>query len=575
MAIATKLAYQLLGRPPEAYRALCGGSKGIKVVGDEADLTQLRDWHGKVEILQGRLITAEDKILAAKERNLVSEIPVLAAETAELYAGVNARIGVPGVWWEIPPIMPEVSPWTALWYAKAASAFKARALKSVVFGFATGTPQCAPWAGQGDHGPDEWPKLYDCLRVLHTLGTDWVRIGVEEYITAGYLNPGDWSNVGRIKEVYERHIRPNGWNILFRGIEAGYDLPGPRDAGITAGNLLSNGLAAADARYAGLPYVDCMFLYAVCDPVTNENEGSFAFTPGNKNGPGYLETMQAYFAENKPAPFMPPKLPPIVEVPPVEPPPVPAPVELIVNGDFTGGVTPVPGNPNQQQMPAGWKARDPRDRVEIELDPHYRPPTARIIEAYEKREIGLDQSITVNLGETYRVTMVAAPWCTTDPSDPNNPPNSPSDSPAEIRLRVNGTLHGSLPVVPGVLPDQFMTITRDVVATVGEWTVGCGIKPEFAVARTDLRIDSVSVVKIKDAAPTTPSAPEPGLYRVVKVTEVNIRPQPNTSKQELGVYQAGKGPVPVDRFVQGQVINGNPWWGQIGQTYVSAYYLAK
>lgn len=556
MSINTKFGHQLLGRPPESYRAKCGGGKGIKVVGDEADLTQLRDWQGKVEILQGRLITAEDEIKKARERNDLSEIPKLAKNTARLYAGVNARIGVSGVWWEIPYIMPEVSPWTAKWYAAAAIEFHEMDLRSVAFGFATGTPQVAPWAATGGHGADEWPQLYDCLAVLHALGTDWVRIGVEEYITGGYLPSGDWSNVGRIVEVYNRHIQPNGWNIVFRGIEAGYDLPGMHDASITPHNLLTGnirpgdlagGLEQADMRYSLLPFVDCMFLYQVSDPTVQTEEAAFAFTPGDKNTPiGYLERMQMYWAENPPKPFVAPKPGGGTTTPPKpdpKPEPQPTPIELVVNGDFTGGTYAVSGNPDQQVVPAGWHMLNPKDRVEIERDPRF-PVSVRIIQAYTRREVAIRPivPIAVEVGATYRITVRLAGWCTDDASSPF----SASTSPATMRVKVEDKVVSTLPVQPGDLPTIFPVLIADVKATMALWLPMISIQPDYAVQRTDLRIDSVSIVKIKDAV-----APPKGDRQVLVISEVNQRAEPKKASAWLGTFRPG-----AKLTVTGDVVNG-------------------
>lgn len=535
----SKFGWQFIGKPPESYRALCGGSKGIKIVGNEDDLTQLRDWN--VEIKQARLITAEERIRGLIETTAIADIRTLARQIAAEYAAAAARLNVAGVWWEIPYIMPEVSAKTCAWYPAAAEEFRAVGLRSVPWGFATGTPQTAPWANASS--PDEWPQLYDGLARLHALGPQWVVVGVEEYVTDGRLIPGDYSNCGRILEVYNRHIKPHGWNIVFRGIEAGYDIPGMHDAGITAHNVLTGrnegndgtgGLANADARYASMPFVDCMYLYQVSDPGVVQNEAAFAFTPGDKNGPGLLDTMQQYFIANPPVPFVPPAGGG-GGTPPVDPPPTNQPgPNLIVNPDFTGGTYAVPGNPNQQQVPNGWGARNATDHVEIEYDPHFNPPAARVWEAWENKEVGLRQSVSVEAGATYRITMIAAGWCTTDPSSPF----APSDSDAELRLTVNGSVVAVFPFGAGRMPDDFASVTTDVVASGATLTVGAAIKPVWAVTRTDIRIDSVSLQKIAGGTPPVPPPPQ-APYDGITTGKLNARLGKSDSGQLVGIIPTG------------------------------------
>lgn len=330
---ATKLGYQLLGNPPDAYKSKAGGGKIMKIVGDEADLQRLNDWVGKVEILQGRLITIEPRIEAARDRNNLADIPQLARVIADIYAAVDARIGAPGVWWEIGPIMPAVVPlrrpdgvlssWIGEWNAACAEEFAARGLRSVCFGFATGTPQVKPFANTGGHGPDEWPLLYPALARLNKLGRKRTRIGVEEYIVAGRFVPGDLSNTGRVKHVYDNHLKPNGWlDLLFRVIESSFDLPGMHDVSWMTVDFCWGELAKLDLLYATMPYVDAVALYAVCDPLTNQNESRFAFTPGDRHQPrGYLEGGQTYFTDNPPVGG--PIEIPVPPDPTPEPPPAP------------------------------------------------------------------------------------------------------------------------------------------------------------------------------------------------------------------------------------------------------------
>lgn len=75
--------------------------------------------------------------------------------------------------------------------------------------------------------------------------------------------------------------------------------------------------------------------------------------------------------------------------------------------------------------------------------------------------------------------------------------------------------------------------------------------------------------------PPPPTQPQPGSYTVSgAVTQLRIRVSPDTKQPEVGVYYVGKR-LPVDGFVQGESVSGNPWWAQIGQTFVSAFYLTK
>lgn len=394
--INTKVGYQLLGNPPESYKSKAGGGKIMKIVGDESDLSHLKDWYGKVEILQARLAMLDDDgsiVRNAYAHNNLAEIPELAETVVDMIEGINNRIGKHlRIWWEIAPIMPVIIPrerddgtltsWIGEWNATVAEMLAARGIRSVCFGFATGTPQVKPFAGVGDHGPDEWHALYPALKRLNKLGKKWVRIGVEEYITGGRLNPLDFSNVGRILFVYQNHFVPNGWlDLLFRGIEGSFDLPGRADVEWMTPVFFWEQMALVDRRYATMPYIDAMALYAVCDPVNNENESSFAITPGDRHEPkGYLERGQEYFEANPPS-AGPIELPPTV--PPVEPPaPAPEPAEVtLFDMKLTYRVRSLPGDDRgDRKMPLdengddlffyGWI--EPDDKIShVEL---YPPP---------------------------------------------------------------------------------------------------------------------------------------------------------------------------------------------------------
>lgn len=583
----TKFGWQFLGKPPENYRALCGGSNGIKIVGNEADLNQLNEW--TVEIKQARLITAEPRIQNARNTVPLKDIPALAASLADEYAAVATRLGGFGWWWEVPYIMPEVSDWTCAWYPAAAEAFKSRGLMSVVWGFATGTPQVAPWATASS--PDEWPKMYGGLAKLSALEPRWVRIGVEEYITGGRLIPDDYSNLGRIKEVYNRHIAPHGWNIVFRGIETGYDVPGMWDAGITPHNVLtgrdggngSGGLEAADVRYNAMPFVDCMFLYQVSDPVSVPNEAKFAFTPGNKNGPGYLEKMRDYFIANPPKPFVVPG--PITPVPEPPPPPPPPSTVTLYDMAFNGynhvfdigdtfGDRWIPTDNNgSPQFYYRWIT--PADGKKMHAEP-YPPENTGFSAPYAlrlqnqsavKQEFWLWADFETVPGDTIKVTLESAPEVV-------------GGSGTVTRAIVIDPGGDNSATVPG-LPYADTTaptkagITLTAVATGPLTTVMALVKWKIPL-RVNVDIARFKVERTRGTTPPPtptpdPGQPSPGVY--VTTGAVNIRPQPNTTTARVGEFLAGKD-VPIVEFVRGEVYNGNPYWGKIATgLFVSAYFL--
>ena len=583
----SKFGIQFLGKPLESYAAKCGRAKIVKIVGNAEEVSHLADWAGIAPILQARLITAEKRINDAKTRGLISEIPQLARETAALYASVDGIMGVRGVWYEIPPIMPDVSDWTVAWNLAAAQEFRAKGLRSVMFGFATGTPEVWPYAGQNGHGPDEWPRLYPVLEYLDSIGPEWTRIGVEEYITGGDLTLGDFSNVGRIRYVWERHIAPHGWLIMFRGIEASWDVPGTRDAGITPENMLQRGLKLADQVYNGLPYVDALALYQASDPGTYKNESKFALTPGEpetKTKPariGYLDVLDQYWKENphKPTPVparpgggttQPPTDPNPPQDPPQNPPPqepTPVPVALI-NPGFEGGT--YQDGPDKF-VPVGWFAwqherttKPQLGPIHVELEKH--PPhvlegkqAARVWTAYLRHDGGLGQRVPAVPGDLYRFSIAGYAWCPEDAHDINNPTVGTVNlqigiDPSGAVDPLNGNVVWSAPTLG--LFDVYSVFNVEAVAQGDFVTIYTRAQPSYPMERNDSFWDNAQLLQLRQ--PETPAVE----WRPVELSgDCNLRSTPELLSDNankigyLGAYTEGEGGAQVGLYTRFR-ING-------------------
>lgn len=407
----TKLGWQLLEDPPESYLIHTYGSRGIKIVGNANSLKTLKYRPEPVKV--GRCIELEQQVLDAQTRNKLSEIPALSEKVANEIKAIADQVGDATVFYEIPPIMPPVTPWIVAWEIEMLRKLRERKIRSVAFGFATGTPQVKPFASA--QNSDEWPALYPVLEVMHEIGIGWTRLGVEEYIVKGVFNPADKSNICRLDYVYEFHIVPNGWNILAFVIEVGFDLPGMllikgMSPDRALGTVDTLGLAAVDAEYAKRPFIDTAFLYAVVDP-TRSQEKDFAFTPGNRNGPGYLEKFEGYFSANVPAG-------PITELPPQQPPtdpPTPTMgINLLKNASFEGPTHFYPDDRfGDRKVPESWDiAWNSRQAApHIEIDQH--PP--RVKDQHNSIRFWADarfqvwayQIVDVEAGSTYEFEAYA------------------------------------------------------------------------------------------------------------------------------------------------------------------------
>lgn len=580
----TKLGYQFLGNPPERFRALCGGSKGIKIVGNAAEIMRLQDWRG-TEILQARLITAEEAINQAKTRGNLLEIPALADQTARSYATVAAALGMPEVWWEIPPIMPDVSEWYVKWILAAIKAFRAHGLRSVPFGFATGTPQVAPFAGKNGHGPDEWPKLYPVLEEMDRIGPAWTRLGVEEYITGGILLAGDYSNICRLRYVYENHILPHGWLIISRVIETTYDVPSTYEAGVTPDKFFDRGMRAADAVYGAFPWVDCALMYQVSDPVTFTNESKFALTPGDpptkKNpnpAPGYLDVCRAYMLQNAPAPYVAPERPgggsPAPEPEPgpdpePEPAPVPVPVDLI-NPDFE--LQTYQDGPDRI-VPIGWFAWERLagkrlGSIHVEIEQH--PPhvfsgrqAARVWTAWIKHDGGLGQRVPAQPGALYRLSIPGMAWCPEEAVV-----GTPSAARMNMRIGIDprggvDPLAGSVVWSPEALAlhDTYGIFNVEARALADFVTIFTRSEPEYPMSRNDAFWDSAQLTMIIEPAP------EPEIWAPVELSgDCNLRSTPEYRSDlsnkigYLGAGTEGEGGYEVGEYTHFRILGYELGW---------------
>lgn len=300
------------------------------------------------------------------------------------------------------------------------------------------------------------------------------------------------------------------------------------------------------------PEVLISFLYIWSGQVSNPDYVMYNMVKGGNEQRATGDILIDYFFT---APWVgrqtPPVDPPPVD-PPVDPPTQPGP-NLIKNPDFTGGTYAVPGNPHQQVVPNEWGALNNDDNVEIEHDPHFDPPAARVHRAYEKKERGLVQrGVTVEPGATYRATLRAAGWSTTDPSSPFNP----SDSPATIMLKLSGVEVGRSEVVAGTDPTVYQEIVAEVVPTSNTVDFSGTIKPVYAVYRTDIRIDYASLSKIKNAPGTTPPPTETETLLYINTDVLNVRSGPGTNHPVI--FQVVKTATHREALIGISYNNG--WW---------------
>lgn len=537
--IHTKLGWQLLEDPPESFLIHCGGSRGIKIVGNTASIKRLNNWTAPVKI--GRCIEYEAQVEAAQTRNDLNEIPALSEKVADQIKSTADAVGDLSVFYEIPPIMPPITPWIVAWEIAMLKALRARNIRSIAFGFATGTPQVKPY--DSAQSPDEWPKLYPVLEEMHKIGIGWTRLGVEEYIVGANYNPADTSNICRLDHVYANHITPHGWAILAVVIETGFDVPAMLQIkGMSPtralGTIDQPGLAAVDAEYNKRPFVDVALLYAVVDP-TRSNERDFAFTPGNKNGPGYLETFETYFAANPPAG-------PIIEVPPQGPPvdpptpdPTPVGINLLANASFEGPTIFYPEDrfgdrkvPDQWDI--DWNKNQAPPHIEIDQDPpHVRDQYNAIRFWADLRfQAWARQSVEVQAGATYILEAYAV-GSRLDAS--RGKPH------AAIAIDTRGLLdfaEADIKVSSKVDSDWTrlsLTYTPQMSGTVSVFVSGRTGND----GRGDVWFDAVSFVQTTQAPDPDP-VPDEIVFAEVKFDGTRVRQGPSTNTAILWQQNAGE-----------------------------------
>lgn len=567
----TKFGWHFIGKPPDSFRAQCDGSNGIKVVGNEADLMQLKDW--SVFHKQARLITAESLAEDGKNRNNLDEIPQLVDKVLPLYKGAADKLGLPDVWWEIPPIMPPATRWVAEWNAAMVRAMKKAGLRSVALGFPLGYPNVKPF--DTPDKPDEWPILYPTLEAIHEAGRDWSRLGVQEYIINGVFDPANKSSTLRLDYVYQYHIIPHGWLIDTSIIECGWDIPGMRKIKGMSPTMSLDGLRRLDAEYAKRPWVAVAYLYAVVDPLSPYGEGDFAFTPGDKKNPmGYLETFKKYFYENPPVPFSSGS----------GTPPTPEPEKVVyptlVNANFEDN--PIgKWNANQVKIP-GWVpySMPGVSPIRFELEEH--PPhvvegkrAARIVSAYEIHKGGIYQTFEVPLDGEISAVVEALSWSLSDPQVGN-----PTEARMNLKVGIDPT-GGADPSSAAVVwsadnwvkSDAFGTVSVSGVKTAGrKATIFLYSESEWPMTRNDSFWDRV-VIKVSGKETDIPTNPARTSGVVVNCNFLNVRSGPGTSHSVI--FQLVGGDVP-EKVTLVSVADG---WGRLvprpkyPDAYVSMDYI--
>lgn len=535
----TKLGLQFLEDPPESFLIHCNGMRGVLIVGGTESLKQLKRWTVATRV--GRMIELEAQVEEAKARNDLSEIPKLAIKVADQMKAVADAVELDDVWWEIPPIMPPVNAWMVAWTIAMLREMRKRKLRSIAFGFAVGQPQIHPF--DSAQSPDEWPQLYSVLKVMDEIGTGWTRIGFEEYIINGNYNPADHSAVGRVKLVYDTHIIPNGWNILSMIIEFNFDVPAMLDIpGMNPDRALGTidkpGWADADREYQKMPYVDTVFLYAVVDP-SKSTEEAFAITPGNKNGPGYLEKLETYFSANPPEG-------PITEVPPPpppdpdpdpDPPTPPAGINLLRNASFEGEYAFIT-DPNSERYDRfgdrkvpefwgiWWNTAQASPHAELEKDPpHTRlGPTALRLWSDNRFHAWGYQTLDVEIGATYQYDVWAFGR------------RLGGAGLAHLQIAVDFAAEDDYTVASlkttSDIQNEWNKLTLTFMATSSRVSVFVAVRTGDN-GRGDAWFDAISLTKIVVAPPPPPPPPVEYTTAYVIGDGTRVRKEPNTASAIL------------------------------------------
>ncbi len=396
-------------------------------------------------------------------------------------------------------------------------------LKLVYYNYATGCPE-----------DKDWSLLKDSLMAVirdsrskiggHEYGFNGNMLGkegLEEFRIGRYLNLRKWLKLWGFSEgqLFGKYVIN----------EYGLDDPGYRPAGVSTSNYSNQLIAASEKYYEPDPFVFCASIYdcSYLDP-------DYQILPQDRSGTDftvfYAITAHAQAVGES-------TQPPVVTPPPVT-------STLIKNGNFSQGEYAVSGNPNQQHVPVSWTPINTDDHVEFEYDPHHVKPggvkSARIYEAYTNKEIGIYQDFVGTPGATYRFEADVFAWCTTNPVA-----LSPSNAQSIMYLRANDRFFDSY------IQDRFAKLLVDVAAPAdGKIRLSIGIKPTYAVARTDMFIaDTVKLTKIAD--PTTVPTPTQGA--VISGGNYNLRSSPEVKDGNiLAVLPNGK-PIRIESEENGWV----------------------
>lgn len=223
----------------------------FKLVADGGDLNYLAD------IAQANPRVASETILIARPFALVSraaEMLSAARDTDEINAAAGwlhnsvmqvrsalPRVAMLPIYWEGPNETPgEMIEKLATFDAESIRLARRDGIRRLVGGFAEGNPKILDWPVYPGDTRDDWPAYYPALQKIHEAGANVAMLHVHEYIwTNAIQNKTIDRNefvlqryrCGRINDVYNRHIRPNGWNIAAVISEG--PLEDPRNCGLS------------------------------------------------------------------------------------------------------------------------------------------------------------------------------------------------------------------------------------------------------------------------------------------------------------------------------------------------------